>query len=623
MTNDTNLLFKKNLTAEAGMSSEGVAPDTKVPYGVCGPLGNLIGVPATSSRSGGNQSIGVYVSAPNPMLEKAGYARNRLRPEKRASLPREPYAKRRYKLDEDVAQAISEKVDEDRDLKSRTLQKAYYDLAMQYIATGEHRITPRYRAKIKRATPNKYKCICGSHILAHECKRGVTHRQQLVEGVVKAISEEDVSTPYTVVNSPKMSRQNAQRCFDEDLFPDDDNEGMLSFASLTDALILESAAYHKENGDIDTQNKFSVLVDESDATDEALCDEVIVNEMTSSTVDSILGENMLGGAPVDNSDVERTFEEQLDELRCFNLSGMLEHVQAGGKAKRFGIDNAPLNDESMPGVHVEDFGLSSLMNKFTPTAAAIDVLELADIARVTAESAAEALALVPKKESSCGVEGLQSITVPDKYIQNNGSYYCELPTVKSVGLGNMMGRLMMPAISAGTEETVSQTTEKTGKNRVTRTSGHVVIERKARWYNRLLFNKKPSKFDFSVPINREIGQLTARKDQSKLRAVTIPDDCMIPELFNYLKLNKFPQYDDRKICLEHMHKLSRKWLDEKTASLDSYPTDFVHKISATVQKATDEIDTTFLLARDTIEYDRRVRVSLWRKMFSRANIPLN
>ena len=125
----------------------------------------------------------------------------------------------------------------------------------------------------------------------------------------------------------------------------------------------------------------------------------------------------------------------------------------------------------------------------------------------------------------------------------------------------------------------------------------------SKWYNRFLFAKKPSTFDFNKPINREIGRLSDHKEQKF--GTTIPDDKMDMELYTYLIFHKMVSYPSRTVKLEHLSKVAQKYMNERKGSLSIYPMEYVHRYHMTIQRATDEVDSAFLLKRDTVEQDRR------------------
>jgi len=178
-----------------------------------------------------------------------------------------------------------------------------------------------------------------------------------------------------------------------------------------------------------------------------------------------------------------------------------------------------------------------------------------------------------------------------------GHYDVDIPRTAGMGLGNMLTRL-----SNGQPHPASPpkaTPPPDGK--ATKTSD--VIIRKSTWYNRLLFNKKPSKFDFTKPINREIGQLSKHKEQDY--GTTLPDDKMDMALYSYLLLHKMVKYPSRDVKLEHLSKIAQKYLNEQKEPLSQRSATYIHCYRLTIQRATDEVDGDFLLKKDTTEYDRR------------------
>jgi hypothetical protein len=156
-----------------------------------------------------------------------------------------------------------------------------------------------------------------------------------------------------------------------------------------------------------------------------------------------------------------------------------------------------------------------------------------------------------------------------------------------------------------------------------------VIQRKACLRKRLLLDKQPSKFDFNAQQNLNIGRLIHRK-QGDGRNLTIPEQCVHVDLFNYLRMNKFSRYANRQETLDHMEKLGRKfWKEEAGVEFTSMSAQDVNLHFATVQKATDERANTFLLAPEHQELSRSrrlVKAISWvnRKLgFCRPNKSLN
>jgi len=155
-----------------------------------------------------------------------------------------------------------------------------------------------------------------------------------------------------------------------------------------------------------------------------------------------------------------------------------------------------------------------------------------------------------------------------------------------------------------------------------------IIERKAKWYNRVLFAKSKSRFNFAEHQNLNIGQLTVRKQQRFNDSLTVPTHCIDEELYSYLRMQKFPKYDNRTQVVDHMHKLACKyWQDVKKIPFSSLTGEQVNINFATVQKASDEKSNAFLLALEEQELDRRkrlVRLNKWlgdHTPFARLNHP--
>lgn len=126
------------------------------------------------------------------------------------------------------------------------------------------------------------------------------------------------------------------------------------------------------------------------------------------------------------------------------------------------------------------------------------------------------------------------------------------------------------------------------------------------WYKRL-FTKK-SVFDFDKPFNHELGQLPKKINKSKTKTV-VPDELIIPELYNHLRKHEFESYANREAKMAHMIKLAVKLdlkLDEPLA---------INRYYATIQKVVDSVDTKFLLSEVNPTYTR----SRLKAFFSKKN----
>jgi len=126
--------------------------------------------------------------------------------------------------------------------------------------------------------------------------------------------------------------------------------------------------------------------------------------------------------------------------------------------------------------------------------------------------------------------------------------------------------------------------------------------------------------------NLEIGRLTARKQQSYTDKLTVDPNYIDKNLYSFLRMQKFPKYDNRQMTLDHMHKLSCKyWQDVRKIPFSKLSAEQVNINYATVQKATDEKANGFLLALEEQEIDRRrrlVRINRWLEKhtpFARGN----
>lgn len=144
---------------------------------------------------------------------------------------------------------------------------------------------------------------------------------------------------------------------------------------------------------------------------------------------------------------------------------------------------------------------------------------------------------------------------------------------------------------------------------ITTDSADDIIIRRATWYNRLIFRKSQSKFRMSEHTNLEIGQLTKRKQQKFRDTLTVRPDYIDTQLYSFLRMQKFPKYENRQMILDHMSKLSCKyWQDIRKIPFSKLTGEQVNINLATVQKATDERANEFLLAPEDQEIDRRRRL---------------
>jgi hypothetical protein len=138
------------------------------------------------------------------------------------------------------------------------------------------------------------------------------------------------------------------------------------------------------------------------------------------------------------------------------------------------------------------------------------------------------------------------------------------------------------------------------------------IVRKPRWYNRLL-GKKQSEYVLNQHLkNHNIGRLLERKDQS--HTMTVPDNLVNKSQLNYLIIHKFSAYTNRNECLEHMRKLSQKYLANEKIKFESFTPMELNVYLATIQKATDESFTRFMYAEESMDKGRHRK-----PVFARTN----
>jgi len=132
----------------------------------------------------------------------------------------------------------------------------------------------------------------------------------------------------------------------------------------------------------------------------------------------------------------------------------------------------------------------------------------------------------------------------------------------------------------------------------------LVITRRAKWYNRLLFRKEPSTFKGGEIHNLKIGRLIERK-QGDGRCLTVGNEWINNELFTYLRMHKFSRYTNRQECLDHLEKLGKRyWTEELKLPLQSLSSFEMNRHFATIGKAVDEMNNEFLLAPERQELSR-------------------
>lgn len=128
------------------------------------------------------------------------------------------------------------------------------------------------------------------------------------------------------------------------------------------------------------------------------------------------------------------------------------------------------------------------------------------------------------------------------------------------------------------------------------------------WYKRL-FTKK-SVFDFEKQINHEIGQIPNKINKTRTKTI-VPDDLIIPELYNHLRKHEFESYTNREAKMAHMIKLAVKLDLQLDGPL------MINKYYATIQKVVDSVDTKFLLTEVNPTYTRSRLKSFFSKRSDR------
>lgn len=229
-------------------------------------------------------------------------------------------------------------------------------------------------------------------------------------------------------------------------------------------------------------------------------------------------------------------------------------------------------------VVIDYFGLNRLLGGFRPTKADLEAAVSLD------------------NETKAAIQQA-AIVNENRYLK--GHYHVDYPATTGMGLNGMMAKISEKQSTSSTAPDTTSTTVKGGGT----IEDSSIVKRKAKWYNRLIFNKKPSTFDFNKPINREIGRLTKHKEQAF--GTTMPDGQMDMALYSYLLLHKMVAYPNRQCKLEHLSKVAQKYLNEQAKPLTSHPPAYIHRYRMTIQRATDEVDGEFLFKKDTTEYDRR------------------
>jgi predicted Fe-S protein YdhL (DUF1289 family) len=143
-----------------------------------------------------------------------------------------------------------------------------------------------------------------------------------------------------------------------------------------------------------------------------------------------------------------------------------------------------------------------------------------------------------------------------------------------------------------------------------------VVTQRPSLLKRILFKQKDAKVATNLLVNHEmdtmikhkndketiVGALIGKKIQER-----IPDNLIWEELFIYLRVQSFPAYPDRKSKLEHMDKLAKKYLAINDIDLTSNDIHMVNRFKITIQKATDQNDDDFFLAKQTQQTSLRQR----------------
>jgi len=134
----------------------------------------------------------------------------------------------------------------------------------------------------------------------------------------------------------------------------------------------------------------------------------------------------------------------------------------------------------------------------------------------------------------------------------------------------------------------------------------LIVERKARWWNRFFLNKKPSQMNYTNAVNHYIDRLSDHKAEH-VSELVVPDCLVIPDLLRTLRVEMHTSYMNRSVKLEHLHKLAKKWAEkvEYNFSDDLH----VNKFQVTIQKACDMSDNAYNYAV-TDESLRRSRTLL-------------
>lgn len=140
------------------------------------------------------------------------------------------------------------------------------------------------------------------------------------------------------------------------------------------------------------------------------------------------------------------------------------------------------------------------------------------------------------------------------------------------------------------------------------------------WWNRIVFNKSPSKFQPDVLINHTIGRLPEYTSRACAEQKTvIPDNWACDELYKYLIVHKFNYYPSLLISQDHMHKMAVKWLKENKISPEDFTPSQLHTFNATIGKAVSEKDSNYLRTPQSTEYERKQRFT---KAWLRTGLPL-
>jgi hypothetical protein len=139
------------------------------------------------------------------------------------------------------------------------------------------------------------------------------------------------------------------------------------------------------------------------------------------------------------------------------------------------------------------------------------------------------------------------------------------------------------------------------------------IAMRAKWYNRLIFGKTSSKFNFDNKINHQTGTLLNNKIVTPEREnnLLISDEHIVDGLFIYLRRVMHVSYPSRDVKIEHAQKLANRWVEENDYDITTIRG--LNEFLITIQKAVDQKDNYFLYQEETQALSRKTRLGFFNR----------